>query len=75
MRRRPTEQLAALAEETARTTAAADTLALAEATRLELARTIGRTGRMNDAEMTAPHPKGARALESCTTHQMDPSVG
>jgi hypothetical protein len=56
-------------------TTAADALALAEAARLMLTGTVGNAVRVDEAEMAAPHPKGASALASCTMHGMNPSVG
>jgi len=75
LRRRPARKLARLAEEAARTTATADALALAEATGLELADTVGNTVGMNEAKVATPDPEGPGALAGCATHGMNPSRG
>ena len=69
------EQLVGMTEVATRTTATPDALALAEPTRLELASAVGNAVRMNEAEMDAPDPNSSGALERCTTHGVDPSVG
>ena len=69
------EQLVEMTGVATRTTATPDALALAEPTRLELASAVGNAVRMNEADMGAPDPNSSGALERCTTHGVDPSVG
>jgi len=75
LRRGAPEKLARMTEMAAGATAAADTLALAKPAGLKFTSTVGNAVGVNEAEMTAPHPKGASALAGCTTHETNPSMG
>ena len=61
-------QLGAMAQEAPRKTAAGEALALAEATRLELAETSSRETGVNETKMRPPDAEGTGALEMSTAH-------
>jgi len=61
-------QLGAMAQEAPRKTAAGETLALAEAARLELAETFCRDPGVNEPKMGPPDAEGTGALMMSTAH-------
>jgi hypothetical protein len=52
-----------------------DALTLAEPAGLELAGRVGNAVGVDEPKMEAPDPKSSGALERCTTHGVDPSLG
>jgi len=73
--RRLVEALARMAEVAASPAAPTDALAFAKTVGLELANAARNAVGMDETKMRAPATECAAALEMCTIHETDPSLG